>query len=75
MQSVFKLYKMKSTTIIPNPSWGKTLELLQEKKTIRISSCDSEPFEKLLNSIKIKFVKEDDLTTKLTRFTLSQTVA
>ena len=66
---------MKNTTIIPNPSWGKTLELLQEKKTIRISSCDSETFEKLLNSINLKFVKEDDLTTKLSRFTLSQTVA
>lgn len=75
MQLVFKLYKMKITTIIPNPSWGKTLELLQEKKTIRISSCDAETFEKLLNSINLKFVKEDDLTTKLTRFTLSQTVA
>ena len=57
--------------MIPNPSWGKTLELLQEKKTIRISSIDSETFEKLLNSINLKFVKENDLTTKLTRFTIS----
>jgi hypothetical protein len=62
---------MKVTTMIPNPSWGKTLELLQEKKTIRISSIDSETFEKLLNSINLKFVKENDLTTKLTRFTIS----
>jgi hypothetical protein len=38
---------MKVTTMIPNPSWGKTLELLQEKKTIRISSIDSETFEKM----------------------------
>jgi hypothetical protein len=66
---------MKNTTIIPNLSWGKTLELLQEKNTIRISSCDSETFEKLLNSINLKFIKEDDLTTRLSRFTLSQTVA
>jgi hypothetical protein len=66
---------MKNITIIPNISWGKTLELLQEKNTIRISSCDSETFEKLLNSINLKFIKEDDLTTRLSRFTLSQTVA
>ena len=62
---------MKITTIIPNPTWGKTLELLQTKKTIRISSCDSQTFENLLNSINLPFIKEDDLTTKLTRFTLT----
>lgn len=61
---------MKSTTIIINPTWGKTLELFQEKGSIRISSSDTDKFKNLLNSINLKYSTEDDLEKKLTRFTL-----
>lgn len=40
---------MNLTTIIPNPTWGKTLGLLQERGSIRISSVDNETFKKLLD--------------------------
>lgn len=63
---------MKATTIIPNPTWGKTLELLQQKGTIRIDTASRETFENLLNSINLKFLVEDDIDTKLTRFTLAK---
>ena len=57
-------------TIIPTPTWEKTLELFQEKGIIRISSSDSETFKNLLNSINLKYSSEDDAETKLTRFTI-----
>jgi hypothetical protein len=61
---------LETVTIIPNPSWGKVLQLLQEKGTIRISSSDNEKFKKLLDSISLKYKVEENLETKLTRFTL-----
>jgi hypothetical protein len=63
---------MRVTTIIPNPTWGKTLEILQEKGSIRIDTNSSETFKSLLNSISLKYTVSDDLDTKLTRFTLSE---
>jgi hypothetical protein len=65
---------MNLTTIIPNPSWGKTLELLQANGTIRISSSDKKTFQKLLKSIKLEHTTEDNTETKLTRFTLNKTI-
>jgi hypothetical protein len=61
---------LETVTIIPNPSWGKVLQLFQEKGTIRISSSDNEKFKKLLDSISLKYKVEENLETKLTRFTL-----
>jgi hypothetical protein len=61
---------LETVTIIPNPSWGKVLQLLQEKGTIRISSSDNEKFKKLLDSISLKYKVEENLEAKLTRFTL-----
>lgn len=62
--------KANITTIIMAPTWGKTLELLQEKGTLRINSSDNETFKNLLNSINLKYTTEEDAQTKLTRFTL-----
>ncbi len=65
-----KSKNMKITNIIEKPTWGKTLQLLQEKGTLRINSSDSETFENLLNSINLKYFKQSDEESKLTRFTL-----
>jgi hypothetical protein len=61
---------VEATTIIANPSWGKCLELFQEKGNIRLLTTDSDAFKKILESIKLKYSFEDDIETKLTRFIL-----
>lgn len=61
---------MKATTIIPNPTWGKILELIQKHGTIRIDSTSSDTFKKLLESINLKYSIEDDVEKGLSRFTL-----
>lgn len=66
---------MKIITIIPNPTWGKTLELFQEKKSIRLLSSDADNFKKLLDSVNFKYTTEEDLEKKYSRFILSETVA
>jgi hypothetical protein len=57
-------------TIVPNPSWGTTLQLLQDKGSIRIDTNSSKTFKNLLDSINMKYTVSDCLDTKLTRFTL-----
>jgi hypothetical protein len=64
--------KFITTTIIPNPTWGKTLELLQEKGSIRINTTSSKAFKNLLDSINLKYSVNDDTETKLSRFTLNK---
>ena len=61
-----------TTTIIPNPTWGKTLELFQQKGTIKIDTASKETFKSLLGSINLEYLVEDDKDTKLTRFTLAK---
>ena len=61
---------MGSTTIILKPSWGKVLELFQEKKQIRIPTKDSEKFKSIVDAVGLSYETEDDIETKLTRFTL-----
>lgn len=63
------LENIKSTTIIPNPTWDKTLELLQKHNTIRISTSDIDTFKKILDSIGLKYNTKVD-GEELTRFTL-----
>ena len=60
---------MKTTTIIPNPSWGKVLDSLQENGTIRIDTPSAETFKNLLNAINANYTTEED-GKNLTRFTL-----
>lgn len=60
---------MKSTTIIPNPTWGKVLDTLQEKGTIRIDTGSIETLKKLLDVIQLKYTMKED-GKNLTRFTL-----
>lgn len=60
---------MKTTTIIPNPSWGKVLDSLQENGTIRIDTGSAETFKNLLNAINANYTTEED-GKDLTRFTL-----
>lgn len=62
--------KVNSTTVIMNPSWGKTLELLQQHGSIRISTTDVETFKKLLDSINLQYTTIEDGI--LTRFTLTK---
>jgi hypothetical protein len=64
-----KLNNMKTTEIIPNPSWGKVLEIFQSKGTIRIDTPSSDTFKKLLDSINLKYVTQED-GKNLTRFTI-----
>ena len=61
---------MKSVTMIPNPSWGNTLNLLQKHGSIRIPTSESGKFKKIIASIGLEFKADDDVKTKLTRFTL-----
>lgn len=60
---------MKSTTIIPTPSWGVVLAAFQEKGTIRIDTPSSDTFKKLLDAINTQYTTEED-GENLTRFTL-----
>jgi hypothetical protein len=53
-----------------NPSWGDTLNLIQEHGSIRISSVDNVLFRKLLDSIGLKYTESGDGI--LTRFTLDK---
>jgi hypothetical protein len=63
----------KVTTIIPNPTWAQTLELLHQKGTLRINTSDSDTFKNLLNSMGLKYSTEEEPEKKLTRFTLLKT--
>lgn len=67
--------KLKITTIVTKPTWGKTLALFQEKGSIRIPTSDSETFRKILDAIPLmKYSVEEDPNVeakhKLTRFIL-----
>lgn len=59
---------MKTTTIIPNPTWGDTLQLLEVRKSIRINKTDSDKFRTILDAVGYRYETVDD--EHFTRFTL-----
>ncbi len=61
---------LNTVTIIPNPTWEQTLDLLKTKKSIRINTKDYEKFTQILNSIPLNYIVEHDYKSRLTRFTL-----
>lgn len=67
---------VKTTTIIMNPTWGKTLELFQERGKIKISTADADKFKAILSGADIKYVATDleggSEATKLTEFVLNK---
>lgn len=64
--------KVNVTTIIPNPTWGKTLDLLQHHKSIRINTSDADKFKAIIEATGLKYSTKED-GKDLTRFTLEST--
>jgi len=66
---------MKTTTIIPNPTWGKTLELLQKHGSIKLLEADSEKFKKILDAAELSYETETvagEKNSVFVKFTLKQ---
>jgi len=49
---------MEATTIIPNPSWGSTLQLFQERGHVFLIEVDADQFVAILNAAKIPYSVE-----------------
>lgn len=62
--------KANITTIIMHPTWGQTMKLLEEKKTVRISTKDAQVFQTILDAAGYKYETKED-GKDLTRFTLT----
>jgi hypothetical protein len=66
---------MKITTIIPTPTWGKTLELFQSKGSIKLLESDSEKFKSILDAAGLSYETETIKGEKemvFTKFTLKK---
>lgn len=63
---------MKSTTIIPNLTWGNALELFQSHGNIRVLNADSDKFKSILDAAGLPYIIETDSEKQLTSFKLKQ---
>lgn len=64
---------MKTTTIIPAPTWGDTLQLLERKKSVRINTSDATKFMTILDAVGYQYeTSEEGVFTRFTLLTQSQ---
>ncbi len=62
---------MKATTIVMTPTWGKTVCLLEENKSVKILKTDGEKFKSILDAAGYKYTSTEE--GEFERFALVRT--
>lgn len=66
--------KLKSITVVPQPSWGKVLEMFQAEGNVMLLETDAPIFRNILAASTIPYSEEEVVRGKLTlrKFTLKE---
>lgn len=67
----YKIVAMKKTLIIPNPTWGKIIDLLQTHGHVKIDTPSSDKLKRIIDVIGLSYETEQ-LEGELTKFTLNE---